>query len=110
MIEINEHGKVLFLKNEVTKEVGLEERNTSLHARQTWKLGEEQENGWRTIAHYNGLYLTLKLKNSGIGTILKLEDKGKYFNNIHQIFLLVLLLHSIKSFLLISRFENCFKH
>ena len=78
-IEIHDLGKVLFLKDEITKEVGFEERNTSLITRQTWKLGKEQENGWRTIIHNNGLYLTLRLKNDGRGTTLTLEDKGKVY-------------------------------
>ena len=78
-IEIHDLGKVLFLKDEITKEVGFEEKNALSPARQTWKLGKEQENGWRSIIHNNGLYLTLRLKNVKIGTILKLEDKGKVY-------------------------------
>ena len=76
-IEIHNLGKVLFLKDEATKEVGFEERNASLLASQTWKLGKKQKDGWRTIIHNNGYFLTLRLKIGGKGTILKLEDKGK---------------------------------
>ena len=75
-IEIHEIGKVLTLKNEFTNEVGFTEKNSSASASQTWKLGPEKEDGWRTIVHSkSGLYLTTG--TTGKYTTLTVATKGK---------------------------------
>ena len=74
-IEIVDIDKVLSPINEITKEVGYEEKN-SLSSDQIWNLSQEQENGWRNIVHNkSGLYLTLRKRSKG-STVLKLENKG----------------------------------
>ena len=74
-IEIHEIGKLLTLKDEITKKVGFEEKSTSMSSSQTWKLGPERENGWRTIVHSkSGLYLTTR--TTGQFTILTVAAKG----------------------------------
>ena len=75
-IEIHEIGKFLTLKSEVTKEVVFEEKNASISASQTWKLGPVKENGWRTVVHSkSGLYLTTRLHNN-VG-VLTVGAKGR---------------------------------
>ena len=78
-IEIHEIGKLLTLKDEITKKVGFEEKSTSMSSSQTWKLGPERENGWRTIVHSkSGLYLTTRL--TGKFSSLTVAAKGMHNN------------------------------
>ena len=61
------------MKNDITKEIIYEDENSTLS--QKWKLGPEQENGWKNIIHDStGLYLTTKL--IGKISVLTIEDKG----------------------------------
>ena len=57
-IEVLEEGEV-FTLNSISKRVRLETKISPITASQTWKLGQKQEKGWRTIQHsQTGLYLT----------------------------------------------------
>ena len=59
--------------DEVTMEVGYEEKNSS-SSNQMWNLSQEQENGWRNIVHTkSGLYLTVLGRDKG--SVLKLQNK-----------------------------------
>ena len=80
-IEIHDDRKVLTLKNKYTREVGFEEKNASIIEFQTWKLGPEMEDGWRTILNQNtGFYLTTRL--TGKYTSLVAEGKGMQKNEV----------------------------
>ena len=77
-IEIQYKSKVFAVKND-TKDIVFETKVTPTIASQDWTLGQENDEGMRTIIHTEtGLYLTAQKRNNS--TALSLHEEGERTN------------------------------
>ena len=75
IIEVQEKGKVISI-NEKTNEVEYEIKQSPVAENQKWKMGPQDDLGWRTIQHVESdLYLTARYRHPS--PILTAETKGR---------------------------------